>query len=390
MGKKAILIFLMLVLFSFPALGNPIYSTWELLPAQVSGRVWSGVEIIPHRELVMGFLFEGRLHSPEEREMGLDLFYMDFPLGSGEIRLGKFRPAWETEDFSSIMLSGKAPGMVGIKFSGEIAGLDYQRFATWLDSNRGRMFGHRLEITPVDGFSLGLKEVALFSRPFEGEWVCYVPFYPLYLTKYLPGYETSRYDNHNVGLDVKFNLDWVRLYGDLHVTEWPLGPEKTNPPIYGLQMGFVFPKILESPFTLKGEYLRTMNFLYSHRQEETYYEHQGRLLGTHLGPDAESLGLEVTYDWCEFLDIRAQFRLERKGEGQPGDYFSGAPDARENIFMTGVVENRLVTGGGFSWQANPRVLVDIYLEMEFLENADHVEGEKGSRTAGTLGLTWTF
>lgn len=390
MGRKAILFLLILIIFSYPVAGNPIYSTWEFQPSQVSGRFWSGVEIIPDRELFIGFMVEGGLHSPEDVKMDLDLFYMDFPLGAGDIRLGKFRPTWKTEDFSSLMLSGKAPGMVGINFEGEIAGLDYQRFSTWLDSNRGRLFGHRVEFSPLEGFSLGLKEVALFSRPFEGEWLCYVPFWPLYLTKYLPGYETSRYDNHNVGLDVKFELDWLRLYGDLHVTEWPLGPEKNNPPIYGAQLGFVLPGIWESPFSLKGEYLRTMNFLYSHRREETFYEHKGYLLGPSIGPDAESVGLEIRYAWCEELDLRVQVRLERKGEGQPGDYFCCAGDARENIFMTGVLEKRLVTGGGFNWQLNPRILVDIYLEIEFLQNASHVEGERGSRTAGSFGLTWTF
>ncbi len=385
-------ILLLLILLSYPAESSvgPIYSFWKLTPSHVELLIKTEMEVGKDTTLTLGYKIEGIQHRPEDITSEIDLFYLEFPTAVGEFTLGKFRPSWEYGVFDSVMLTGNAPGMVGARYETSIYGLEYERFFTWLTGNRGKLFGHRMEIPLLPGLKVGVKETAQFSQEFDGFWLCYVPLWPLYLTKYIPGVATT-YNNMNVGLDVKVEpYPGIQLYGDLHVTEFPLGPEKRNPPLFAVQAGLYLENFLLEGYSLKGEYLRTTNYLYSHRHEETYYEYRGRPLGTPLGPDAESIGILLGYDLFPDITVFAGYRYESKGEGKVGDYFSDRDEAWENIFLSGVVERRHIPVAGFDFVVSPKFRVKTLLEMELLQNADHKEGESGSRTAGFITMEIGF
>lgn len=353
-------------------------------------RSWVSLPVGLDTTLTVGFLVEGLQAKQEKRMEDLDLFYFEVPTNVGEFTVGKYRPSWGYENFDSIMLTGYAPGMVGVKYSTSVYHMNYEKFSTWLTGERGKLFGHRLEVPLLPGLTLGVKEVAFFAREFDGFWLCYLPFYPFYLTMYIPGVPTT-YNNMNVGIDLKIDLfDNIQLYGDFHVTEWPLGPEKTNPPLYGLQLAAYIDSLFTQRLSLETEYIRTTNYLYSHRQEETFYQYKGRTLGTSLGPDAERIGFLLSFDFLEELTLIGGYRFERKGEGKIGDYFSSSEEARENIFLSGIVEKRHVPVLGFDYQISPELRAKVLLEMELLNNADHIKDEFGSRTAGYITLEVGF
>lgn len=379
-----------LFLFCFSAEAVPLYSSWTLDPGFVEIRTWTDLTLTPQTQLTMGYLIGGRQGRPQERQEDLDLLYFKSLTDIGEFTYGKFRPVWEYGSFKSVMLSGNAPGMVGLKYATSLAGMNYEKFSTWLSAERGKLFGHRLEIPIGRYLKVGIKETALFSREFDGFWTCYVPLWPFYLTKYIPGTSTA-YNNMAIGLDFMVEPnDKIKFYGDLFVTEFPMGPDKNNLPIYAALAAFQIKDLVFKGLKVEGEYLRATNYLYSHRYPETHYEFKGKALGTPLGPDAERLGVLLGYEFNPGFALYGGLRGERKGEGQLADYYSTVEEGRQNLFLSGTVEKRLIPTAGFAYQITPKIHAKLMVEMEFLKNANHVEGKEGTRTAGTLTLRYDF
>ncbi len=379
-----------LFLFFFNAEAVSLHSSWALDPGFVEILTWTDLNLNPQTQLTLGYLIGGRQGRPQDRQEDLDLLYFKSLTDIGEFTYGKFRPAWEYGPFKSVMLSGNAPGMVGLKYATTLAGMDYEKFTTWLSAERGKLFGHRLEIPLGRYLKVGIKETALFSREFDGFWACYVPLWPFYLTKYIPGTSTA-YNNMAIGLDFMVEpTDNIKIYGDLFVTEFPLGPEKRNLPIYAALAAFQVKDLVFKGLEVEGEYLRATNYLYSHRYPETHYEFKGKALGTPLGPDAERLGLLLGYGLTPSFTLYGGLRGERKGEGKLADYYSNVDEGRANLFLSGTVEKRLIPTVGFAYQITPKIYAKLMAEMEFLKNANHVEGEEGTRTAGTLTLRYDF
>src|SRR5690554_2903456 len=123
----------------------------ELDPGYVVMNLKGELSLPGDRTMVLGFMLEGFICSPDERRAHLDQAHIKFPSSAGDFTVGKIRPAWEYKDFSSVMLSGYAPGMVGVHYEKSAFGFDYDKFFTWMSGMRGKFFGHRLEIPVIDG-----------------------------------------------------------------------------------------------------------------------------------------------------------------------------------------------------------------------------------------------
>lgn len=384
---------LLLVFLSLPAgAGDQVilHSYWELFPSFVGGRVWTTTELRPELDLTMGYIVEGYQHDPDKLYTGLDPFYFTAQADAGIFTFGKFRPEWGYGPFDSVMLSGYAPAMVGLKWAGFFDKFDYERFFFWLSAERGKFYGHRLSLPVYPGVSLGIKETAVYLRDFDGMWLCYVPFWPFYFNKYIPSVESTGIDSNSIGLDLVVDLDDLLVYGDLHVTEFPLGADKKNLPIYGVKAGVELKRFVRDELSLQIEYVRTMNYLYSKRDPRLAYAYQGRPLGSPLGPDAERLAFLAGYRVNPELTLYLGYRRERKGEGKLGDYYENVEEGRENLFLSGVVEERRIPVGGFWYRLLPGLELELLAELQFLENADHQEGEPGTRATGYLTLRWTL
>jgi hypothetical protein len=384
----------LLLLLCLPTAGAgdqvTLHSYWELFPSFVGGRVWTTTELRPNLDLTMGYIVEGHQHAPDKLHTGLDPFFFTARTDVGVFTFGKFRPKWGYGPFDSVMLSGYAPGMVGLKWTGAFEKFDYERFFFWLNAERGKFYGHRFSLPVYPGVSLGVKETAIYLRDFDGMWLCYLPFWPFYLNKYIPSVENTSIDSNSIGLDLVVDLADFLIYGDLHVTEFPLGAEKKNLPIYGAKAGLELKRLFREDLSLQVEYVRTMNYLYSKRDPRLAYEYQGRPLGSPLGPDAERLGFLTSYRVNPDLTLYFGYRRERKGEGKVGDYYENVEEGRENLFLSGVVEERHIPVGGFWYRFLPGLELELLVEAQFLKNAEHQPGEPGTRTAGYLTLRWTF
>jgi len=367
-----------------------VQNSWELDPGYVAMNIMGEVKIPGDREIGMGFMLEGYLGSPEDRRVSLDLAYIKAPTSIGDFTLGKFRPTWEYKNFSSIMLSGHAPGMVGLQYEQEVFGLEYEKFFTWMSGMRGKLFGHRLQVPVIEGVKLGVKETVIYAEEFDGFWVNYLPLWPFYISRYIPGVPTGQ-NNHNIGIDLIIEpLPDLTIYADFHVTEYFRIPGQSNQAIYGLFLGGFMDNVYGEDLSLQVDYTRTTNYLYTHREEETFYEYKGRTLGTNLGPDGDRYSLLISFDALPHITLHGGYRFERKGEGVIGDYYPPREELKDSVFLSGVVEKRHIPVGGFKYQLSPDLDVEIMAELHFVRNFNHVEGNSGTRTAGTAVINWNF
>lgn len=339
-------------------------------------------EIHQNWYLNSGIYAEGYLSRPDKFYIQPDPLNISYKWNSHTGKIGYFRPRWGSGHFNSIMLTGNAPALPGLYYSGSLLGVDYEKFAVNLGKGRGDFFGHRLQRELWPGVKLGLKETVIYSDTFPGYWLNYVPFYPHYLLKYIPAFASSAIDNMNVGLDCTIDYwDNLILYGDLHVTEWPLLPESKQPPTYGLQGGLYYEIPGYNHLDVKLEYQRLMNYLYSARVTEQYYQYQGYSLGSDLGPDSEQIKTEINYRLDDDLTITGGLKFTRKGEGEIGDYWSDTEEARENLFLSGIVEEGITPVVGFSYKLKPDVMLKLNLEVSFINNFQHEPGNRKIRPA---------
>ena len=376
-----------------------LYLDLEMIPRAVRLQIKTGE--LTHDDLIFraGLYAEGHLHEPDKLKVQPDPLTVSYRENDQEFTAGFFRPAWGTAEFNSIMLSGTPPALPGLAYRTSF--LDYfayERFGVRFPEGRGDFFGHRLVVEPRPGIQVGLKETVIYSARFTGYWLNFVPGWPFYLMKYIPA-PSTRTHNMNIGLDVKVSLieDMV-FYGDFHVTEWPFVPESGQPRVFGLQLGYVRDHILREDLTLLAEYKQLRNYLYSARSPEQYYEHAGYSLGSTLGPDAQQLKVRLEYPLQENLTVGGALHWIRKGEGRIGDYWDepgedgvdSVAEARENMFMTGVIEHRLAPRAEVSYQLSPELKFSLALEAAFTQNHEHRPQERGTYTWGHLKLGYEF
>lgn len=366
-----------------------IYSDWTMLPRIVKIHSWAEMSLFHGIELQGGFFVEGHLHQEDRLEVRPDLINITYPTPFGSIQAGLLRPSWGTDSFDSIMLSGEAQAFPSIAYTTSIHFLEYQRFASYFN-NRGYFFGHRLGIPLFEGIELGIKETVIYSETFSGFWLNYLPLWPFYLIKYIPA-PSTRTHNMNIGLDLRLDyFDDLELYGDFHVSEWPFLPESRQPRLYGLKIGSIYDGFHVEELSLRCTYQRIMNYLYSTRDEAQYYHYRGTSLGSTLGPNADELAVELSYQLLEDLTLFGGLKLGRKGEGEIGDYWSSLDEAHENLFLQGIVEERVTPTIGLKYRLFPELTVEARGEIMFVENLDYKEGEEGTRTFAFCTFTWEF
>lgn len=399
---KSVIILLIILLFGLApdVFASPEgKATIKMLPGLVRMRILAGDFTYGDWLFSAGLYAEGHQHQPEDLVVLPDSLTATYQKEPQRLRAGYFRPAWNTGEFSSVMLSGNAPALPGVSYETSFWGdYSYQRFGMRFPGGRGDFFGHRLEFEPAADLKLGLKETVIYTEDFPGYWLNCMPFWPYYLLKYIPG-TPSDSENMNVGIDVHWTgLEDMEVYGDLHVTEWPMLPESKQPRVYGLKLGLLRDNFYRRGQIFRLEYRRLMNYLYSASVTGQYYQYGGFSLGSELEHDAEEIVVDFRHPVSSNFFLTGGLKLGRKGEGNTGDYWDTEKDdgvdsmeeAHDNIFLTGVVEERVAPRAGFCYRPEPGVEVELELEVEFTDNHEHERGKSGTRPRGMVMISQEF
>ena len=122
-----------------------------------------------------------------------------------------------------------------------------------------------------------------------------------------------------------------------------------------------------------GEYTRVRNFTYSVYYGEDFI-YRRRPLGYALGPDAENMFLEASFDVSRDWQIRWSGDFTNHGEGRLGVPWQPSQGAASTAGLSGIVEERREVWGDARWM--PRDNVDVSMGAGFrrLENEGNVAG----------------
>ena len=150
--------------------------------------------------------------------------------------------------------------------------------------------GHRLEWTPIPGFTLGATESVVYgSRQIDFHYL--LPFTSLWHMENHLG----DIDNAQVGLDVSWNIKHsFKIYFSLYIDEWT--PEWTfednDHNWFAWQTGFMWNDIIKYSDKLNIEYTWTDHRIYRHKFSINDYYSHGYPLGFWAGPHSEDLLME--------------------------------------------------------------------------------------------------
>ncbi len=251
---------------------------------------------------------------------------------------------------------------------------------------------HRLEMLVTPRLSVGLSEAVRYRS--DGIDL-------LYATGLIPYAIVERIQIRNAATDsvrgleranVMVSLDAVArvsraltLYGEILLDD--LATENRDmPDRLAYQLGLRSDRPYGSRTAhLLAEYTRVRRFTYATEYAQNFI-HRDRPLGFALGPDVETVWLEVGLDFSRDWQARWSGEFRNQGEGYLGEAWQTGMGAVSNTGLYGVVEERREVWGDLRWMPRDRLDASAGVGFQRVANERHVEGETRTAWLARLAL----
>jgi hypothetical protein len=211
------------------------------------------------------------------------------------------------------------------------------------------MVGHRLDINLHSRFRVGFTETVLFGgegRPPE--------LYYLNPLQFFHGAQLNEGEDDNTILGIDFMYlpgGGIGIYGQFIVDDFQIDDQSQGdqePNELGYMFG-IYRAGLRASFIpdIKLEYVRLTNRTYHQRDPANRYLYRNKLIGHPLGPDADSISVNLKFWPDNLFSAELELAYRRKGEGSihapwnepwlvaSGDY--------SEPFPSGIVEKSTLT-----------------------------------------------
>ncbi|MBI5837298.1 MAG: hypothetical protein HZB25_08640 [Candidatus Eisenbacteria bacterium] len=310
------------------------------------------------------------------------------------VALGRDRVRWGLGQEGSLILGDGADAMSLVEYSVDWRRLHATALTALLRPGGGEyLSGHRLEWRPARRWFVGLSEVSRYASK-QPE--------PLYISGIIPytlvqrllaaddqaGGGPSPRNNIMVSLEGAWRpVAGVQLGATLLIDDLPR--KSTQPAARtGYQANLLATRPRSArPATLRVEWTRIRNYVYSVFYGEDYIHH-GSSLAYPLGPDLERLTGRVSVDLCP--DVKAWVAADylAKGEGALGDYLDVSHPGIQSPpgELQGVVEKTLRLDAGALFFARDNLQARGSLGWNRTRNAGHLEGVRRDEVVGALSL----
>jgi hypothetical protein len=342
--------------------------------------VWSGSDELPPHHFSPYHLGE-----EEGRHLYADWGYASYSPGAVRLDLGRIPQSWGPGRYNNLLLSDNSPALDMLLFSA--APSDWLTFTGFTASVRSDSAAylslHRLELSPAANLRIGLSEAVFFCS--DGLELAYMnPFIPYYPVQW------NERDDDNAFL--AFDGEWMpvaglSVWGELLVDDFQYRSEFDRPNKLAWTVGTE--TAWRSGAFANVEYTRVDRYVYSQRRSCNYYLHDGRIIGSPLGPDADCV--TVGGGWAGLWPLTAGARVSHRRKGE-GTVYEGWPDYATSggEFPSGTVEYR--TEAALRLSAYPAEQLELHggVSRNWLRNAEHVPGASESGEAGWLQAVWKW
>jgi hypothetical protein len=199
---------------------------------------------------------------------------------------------------------------------------------------------HRLEFSPIRWLDLGFHETVIYSgRKIEPAYLNPVMFY-----RSAEHYLGDR-DNATMGADFELKLvPRTKLYGELFIDDITTGKLGTSyfGNKYAWLAGLYHVELFGLPnLDFRLEYARVRPFTYTHTEEYNTYRQFITNLGHWIGPNADDLFLDCSYQYSRPLKFDSFFEMHRHGANPPGYNYGGSIFAPHFVFRDPLYVNFL-------------------------------------------------
>jgi hypothetical protein len=342
--------------------------------------VWSGSDERPPHHFS-----SYHLGKEEGRHLYADWGYISYAPGSLNLSLGRIPQTWGPGRHTSLLLSDNSPALDMMLFSAVPADwLTFTGITASVDSDSGAYLSmHRLDIRPAPELRIGLSEAILYCS--EGLELAYMnPFIPYYPVQW------NERDDDNAFLC--FDGEWcpapgLSAWGEFLIDDFQYRTEWDRPNKLAWTIGAEAAS--SSGLYADLEYTRIARYVYSQRRSCNYYLHDGRIIGSPLGPDADRVTAGAGWTGLWPLVGRARVEHVRNGEG---DVYEGWPDSASSggAFPSGTVEHS--TTATVELHAYPAAPLELSggLSHRWRRNADNQPGLEDESTRGWLQAAWNW
>jgi len=326
-----------------------------------------------------------------------------------EVWLGRENQRWGPGRSGGLLLGGGTDPYTQLS-----ARVHLGRFATlnamhgWLSQARGQyMAFHRVEFNPGKGIRIGVGEGVRYDGQSPE---------PLYVLNLIPYAAVERIltaesnttgaardslirSNYIAAADLywTFAPGWAG-YGELMVDD--VKPSGDGPTRLAYQLGFTR---AHEGWTLQAEYTRVYNYTYQVFYNRNFI-HRGEVLGYPLGADVGNLNLWADLELNLAWSVGVSAHHTRRGEGNGGGAWCNPEQATDNPFGTncqtfgeasgsqfaGIIERSMGVAGSMTFAPRDNVRFEAEAGVDFVDNADHVEGESRTRPLGRVLATWRW
>lgn len=269
-------------------------------------------------------------YSDDETDLTIKRIYGTLDFLGLELEIGKDSQWWGPGYHGAMLFSNNPEPMTMIKLTNPhplllpwifkyIGPFKFTTFLTKLESDRAfpepYFWGLRVNLKPVSYFEVGVERTFFLGGRGEDE-----DFRAWYKTMtFVNGYDVPNDgpdvpNDQHVGADVKITLPFkwqpLQIYGEIAAEDI-----SRNITIKGGYLaGIYLPRIFNlDTIDLRGEYAQTQKILYHHNTYRSGYTYKGRLIGHHMGSDAEDLFVGTSLYGTGSTRYSFYYDRERKG-----------------------------------------------------------------------------
>ena len=289
---------------------------------------------------------------------------------------------WGPGRRGTLLLSDAAGPITFFQYGGSFGGrVTATAFSGVVSKADGRyLAAHRVEALVTPRLSIGLAEAVRYSA--DGIDLLYgMGLIPYTLIERIHIRDASndsiRYlqrSNVMASLDAVARVSRaLSLYGELLIDDMAT-ENKDMPDRLGYQLGLRS----DRPFGahtahILAEYSRVRRFTYATYYGENFI-HKDRPVGFVLGPDVETVWMEVGFDLSRDWQARWTGEFTDQGEGYLGEAWTPDLGPVSNVGLYGVVQERREFWGDLRWMPRDQFDVSAGLGYRRIANVNHEEG----------------
>jgi hypothetical protein len=320
------------------------------------------------------------------RHLYVDWGYLSWEADPLSLLVGRIPQRWGPGRFTQLLLSTNSPALDMLKVSLEMGSLfTFSGLTATVSSDSGTyLVAHRLDLTPARSLRIGLSEAILFRS--EGLELAYmnpvIPWYPV---------QWNERDDDNAF--ISFDALWkpfsgLAVYGEFLIDDIQYENQGGFPDKLGWTLGADW---AHPGSGLAGvvEYTRIDRYVYGQRRECNYYLHDGVIIGSDLGPDADRITLSTGS--ATFWPFTSVITLNHTRHGE-GSVAEGWPDSVQatGSFPSGTVEHSTGAVLDLSYFHSDWLEVHGSISRSWVRNLDNVHGVSDTKTGGSFEVIWHY